>query len=187
MSEYKFKVTGQERKSFVGAISELTNSPLKYLGAPTFAYEVGGYHIDKVGTVTGEYDLNLFAGLAKRGYEPEPGKTFHLITPRGTLLIQERFDTAAEAEEAGYSNYFHHKGREIYIKTNPDGATEHSKLFALVGAPFAPETPAEEPTEEPVDFLTIEIPLDGFNPESLDNLVKLVEQSGADQKGAGHG
>ena len=175
MSSYKFGVTGQERKSFVGAISEILNAPVNYLGVPTFAFEVGGYHIDKEGTVTGKYDLNLFACLAKRGYEPEPGKTFHLITPRGTLLIQERFDTAGEAEEAGYGNYFHHKGRDVYIKTNPDGATEHSKLFALVGAPFTPESPAEEATEEPVDFLTIEMPLDGFNPESLDNLVKLVE------------
>jgi len=71
MNEYKFNVTGQERKSFVGAISELTNNPVKYLGAPGFQYQVGNYMIDKTGTVTGEWDLNLFTGLAERGYEPE--------------------------------------------------------------------------------------------------------------------
>ena len=71
MKEFKFNVTGKERKSLVGAISEITNSPLNYLGAPTFAYEIGDYHIDQTGTVTGEYDLNLFVGLAERGLEPE--------------------------------------------------------------------------------------------------------------------
>ena len=71
MKEFKFNVTGQDRKRLVGAISEITNSTLNYLGAPTFAYEIGSYHIDQTGTVTGEYDLNLFVGLAERGFEPE--------------------------------------------------------------------------------------------------------------------
>ena len=48
-----YNVTGSERKSLVAAISHELNAPTKYLGAPTFAYEVGGYHIDKTGTVTG--------------------------------------------------------------------------------------------------------------------------------------
>ena len=172
-SVYKFGVKGQERKSFVGAISEILNTPVKYLGAPTFAYEVGEYHIDKTGMVIGEYNLNLFVSLAERGFEPESSKTFHLITPRGTLLIQERFDTAEEAEVAGYGNYFHHEGRDVYIKTAPDGAAEHSKHFALVGAPFAPEP--EDPGLAPANHLTIEMPLEGFTPETLDNLTKLAE------------
>ena len=49
--ELKYNVTGSERKSLVGAISTVLETPTKYLGAPTFAYEVGGYHIDKVGTL----------------------------------------------------------------------------------------------------------------------------------------
>lgn len=178
MNEYRFGVKGQERKALAGAISELLNQPTKYLGAPTFAYEIGGYHIDNEGTVTGEYDLNLFVGLAERGFESEPSKTFHLITPRGTLLCQERFNTAAEAEAAGYGIYFHHEGRDVYIKPAPDGKTEHSKWFAVVGAPFdEPEAlPNESPAEpEPAtDNVCIEYPLDGFTPETLGNLEKLA-------------
>jgi len=171
--EYKFGVTGQERKRLVGAISEILNAPMKYLGAPTFAYEVGSYHIDKAGMVTGEYDLNLFVGLAERGIEPEPSKTFHLITPRGTLLIQERFDTAEEAEAAGYGMYFHHEGRDVYVKVAPDGMSEHSKHFAVVGAPFAPE--AETQVEDAdTDRLTLEVPVLGFNPLHIENLTKMV-------------
>ena len=45
------------------------------------------------GTVTGPDSLNLMVGLEERGFSPEPDRTFHLITPRGTLLVQERYDT----------------------------------------------------------------------------------------------
>ena len=173
--EFRFNLSGERRKQLVGAISEILNQPMKYLGAPTFAYQIGnGYHIDKTGTVTGEFNLNLFAALEQRGFEPEPSKTFHLITPRGTLLIQERFDTAEQAKAEGYGIYFHHEGRDVYVKAAPDGKTEHSKWFAVVGAPFEQEpeaTPVEAP--EP-DRLTIEMPLDGFTPEAIDNLCKMV-------------
>ncbi|MCL2343216.1 MAG: hypothetical protein FWC62_04880 [Firmicutes bacterium] len=178
MREYKFNVTGTERKALVKAISEILNAPVTYLGMPSAAYEVGDYTVDSAGTVTGEYDLRLFVGLAERGFEPESSKTFHLITPRGTLLIQECFDTAAEAETAGYGNYFHHEGRDVYIKAAPNGMTEHSKWFAVVGAPFeetAPvETPEPETVSEPTGRLTIEVPALGFTPQHIENLNKMV-------------
>ena len=98
-----YNVTGAERKALVGAISQALNAPTKYLGAPTFAYEVGGYHIDRNGTVTGPDNLDLEEVLLRKGFE------------------------AAEREN----------GLAI------------SKL-------------------------TVEMPLDGFTPEKLDNLFKLV-------------
>lgn len=61
--EICFNVTGTERKSLVNAISQELNTPIKYLGAPTFAYEVSGYRIDKNGTVTGADNNNLVADL----------------------------------------------------------------------------------------------------------------------------
>lgn len=135
MQEFNFNITGTDRKRLVGAISEILNAPMKYLGAPTFAYEVGSYHIDKNGLVTGEHDLNLFVGLAGRGFEPEQSRTFHLITPRGTLLIRDHFETAEEARAAE-------------------------------------ETASD--TEPEITRLVIEYPLDGFTPEAIDNLTKMV-------------
>ena len=178
--EFKFNVTGQDRKRLVGAISELTNTPTKYLGAPTFAYEIGDYRINKTGTVTGEYSLSLMAGLEARGFEYEPSKTFHFITPRGTLLIQELFPTAAEAEAAGYGIYFTHEAHDVYIK--PSGNGEHCKHFALVGEPFPKAEPEAELPEitEPeapavyLDEVVIDVPMDGFTAESIDNLRKMV-------------
>ena len=58
-----YNVTGPERKSLVAAISQELNAPIHYHGTPTFAYEVGGYHIDQTGTVTGPDNLELEADL----------------------------------------------------------------------------------------------------------------------------
>ncbi len=58
-----YGVTGDKRKALVGAVSQELNVPTKYLGAPTFAYEVGSYHIDKNGTLTGKNDRALVDNL----------------------------------------------------------------------------------------------------------------------------
>ena len=42
---YHFNVSGQDRKNLVKAISEYLCIGSKYLGAPTFAYQVGTYTI----------------------------------------------------------------------------------------------------------------------------------------------
>ena len=49
---FEFHCTGADRKKLVTTIAALTETTAKYLGAPTFAYQVGPYHIDKNGTMT---------------------------------------------------------------------------------------------------------------------------------------
>lgn len=48
----EFNCTGADRKKLVNAIATITGENAKYLGAPTFAYQVGAYHIDKNSMVT---------------------------------------------------------------------------------------------------------------------------------------
>jgi hypothetical protein len=43
-----YNLTGAERKALVGAISQVLNAPTKYLGMPTAAYAIGGYHQRKI-------------------------------------------------------------------------------------------------------------------------------------------
>ena len=50
--ELKYHVTGADRKRLVNIIAEITGCDAKYLGAPTFAYEVDCFTIDKNGSVT---------------------------------------------------------------------------------------------------------------------------------------
>jgi hypothetical protein len=104
--------TCQERKTLAGAISAALNAPTKYLGAPTFAYEIGGYRIDKAGTVTGADNEELVAALFGQGFSGE---------------------------------------------TEYDGSR-----------------PNDVPARDETKTLTIEMPMAGFTPEKLDNLMKLV-------------
>ena len=50
--EMKYNVTGNDRKRLVTAIAEFMECAATYKGAPTFAYEVGCFTIDKNGTVS---------------------------------------------------------------------------------------------------------------------------------------
>jgi hypothetical protein len=63
-----YHVRGKDRKKLAGAISDETGAEVKYLGAPTFAYEVGGIAVDKEGTLTGNVDGTLFAYLEEHGF-----------------------------------------------------------------------------------------------------------------------
>lgn len=64
-----YNVTGAERKSLVGAISQELNIPAKYLGMPTAAYQAGEYTIGKTGTVTGPDNLDLEDALHQKGFD----------------------------------------------------------------------------------------------------------------------
>ena len=48
-----YEVTGADRKRLVEAISNFTETKAKYLGAPSFTYQVGDYTIDKSGVLAG--------------------------------------------------------------------------------------------------------------------------------------
>lgn len=75
--EFNYKVTGNDRKRLVSAIGEILEVPPKYLGAPTFAYEVDYITIDKNGIVSfddradsDEIEM-LVEALLEKGFEPE--------------------------------------------------------------------------------------------------------------------
>jgi hypothetical protein len=116
---------------------------------------------------------------------------YTLKTPRGEIHIAQEFATREEARNAGYSEYF-----STALGTICSYGDNHT--FALVTANKAgdwdtttigrdfrePAPPAEPEPDCPEDAvregdlapnrLVIEYPLDGFTPEKLDNLCKLV-------------
>ena len=73
--EIQFNVTGARRKELVNAVSEITENPAVYKGAPTFAYEIGGFTVDKDGTLSFDNmtDSNLpeklLEKLIERGFD----------------------------------------------------------------------------------------------------------------------
>ena len=150
-----FHVTGKERKALVEALSEITFSEAAYAGAPTFAYRVGDYTVDKNGVIF--YPPTLAQGavalvvekLKERGFTPEGEAQADLpeddapaeipaempdVAPEAAALAQPE----AEAMEAT-------EGAE-----RPDMAEEAEVAPAATGE--AADTPAESAeTADPSD------------------------------------
>ena len=71
-----YNVTGADRKALVRAMVELLGEPPVYQGAPSFAYAVGGYRVDKDGMVSVPEDTapedirKLVDALREKGFQP---------------------------------------------------------------------------------------------------------------------
>ena len=69
-----YNVSGSDRKQLVAAIAEHTGEKAKYLGAPGFAYQIGGFTVSVDGKVTIE-DNNTAAPLIRflreKGFQAE--------------------------------------------------------------------------------------------------------------------
>lgn len=99
--EIKFNCTGTERKALVNAIGELLETKPAYKGAPSFAYDIDGFVVDKNGELSFDehIDINevemLIERLAERGFEAEVAGSITVKAP--SEEIQE--STAAAANE----------------------------------------------------------------------------------------
>lgn len=75
--QYNYNLRGSARKPLVEAVSQMLNSPAVYQGAPSFAYIVGGCHIDRMGVLTLPEDTNsetannLIRALQQQGFVGE--------------------------------------------------------------------------------------------------------------------
>lgn len=80
-----FEAKGDERKRLVKALEEATGEKAQYQGAPSFAYQVGGYTVTKEGNLEFENELaeteateHVYAVLAEAGFttglEDEPAE-----------------------------------------------------------------------------------------------------------------
>ena len=66
--EVAYNVTGIRRKELVVAISDFTGAEPEYLRAPTYAFAVGSYNIDREGTLTGPENPALIETLKEQGF-----------------------------------------------------------------------------------------------------------------------
>jgi len=111
--------TGTERKPLIAAIAAITGAKAKYLGAPSFSYQVDYFTIDRNGAITfddradSEEVENLVERLASMGFEAEP--------------VEREADTEAEQPAA-------HDG--LTIQMPADGFTPEAlnNLHSLIAA-----------------------------------------------------
>ena len=148
--QINYNVTGEKRKSLVGAISQELNAPAKYLGAPTFSYEVGGYHIDKNGVVTGEDNYELVADLQGLHDFKAVSEEYAMPLPKAESTpedLQIPYEAALDGRVSPYHDY------------------EEPPMY---------ETPEQDETLE-LDGLTIEMPRSAFTEAALEKLKRLAE------------
>jgi len=95
--EIRFNVTGPRRKELVNAVSEIADCPAIYKGAPTFAYEISGFTVDKEGTLSFDNMMDskqverILDGLAERGFKCETNDSLTIEMP-----LEGFTDTALE-------------------------------------------------------------------------------------------
>ena len=95
-----YNVTGPERKVLVKAICEITGAKAEYLKAPTFAYRIDYFLVDKNGALSfddradTEEVENLLEELDKRGFHGAPPENPEDPTPGD----EEATNPAPEAE-----------------------------------------------------------------------------------------
>ena len=66
--EAVYNVTGVRRKELVAAVGDFIGAKPEYLRAPTYAFAVGSYNIDKEGTLTGPENPALIESLKEQGF-----------------------------------------------------------------------------------------------------------------------
>ena len=66
-----FNVTGERRKALVEAVKAFIGAPAVYQNAPSFAYVIGDYTVNKTGTVSGPANEALMAALNAKEFIAE--------------------------------------------------------------------------------------------------------------------
>ena len=170
--EFRFHVTGSDRKRLVTAIAEATGCAAKYKGAPTFAYEVDYFTIDKNGTVSFDHCADsdevttLVEALVEKGFKPEPRFEDLQMTEEEELgLGKQRRDPVGEdgmqpsdvpnedeIEEAGDSLILSYPRKDI-----SDAALENLRLLvaskeSLIKKALGADALPIEVTDEVVSF-----------------------------------
>ena len=91
----KYNLQGAERKKLVQAISRITGADIKYLGAPTFSYEVDYFTIDRNGNVTFDNRTDreqmewLMEQLDKEGFTADTAESGSDVQNRNVSLSIE--------------------------------------------------------------------------------------------------
>lgn len=97
VTEYRYGLTGQKRKELVDAISNILDLPAVYQKAPTFAYKIGEYTVDRNGSVT--FPDSVFPVEAEKLIVALEEQGFTVESTENILNIQDGAETVAVEED----------------------------------------------------------------------------------------
>lgn len=150
----KYNLSGQDRKKLVQAIAEILECNSKYLGAPSFAYQVDYVTIDKTGALTFDDEANsgeieqLLEALCERGFEAEIEEE----TPTG-IAIQMPLSRFTEAQLQNLRNLVEAKGSLIKKALGTDALLINT-IDERLDFPWFPAESNPEEVKTYMDFVT---------------------------------
>ena len=142
----RFSAAGAGRKALAQAVGEIIGEDAVYSGTPNFNYTIGGYAVDRSGV---------------------------MICP-DNISTGEISQLVADLRERGY------EAVESAADETPDYGSLRMTEREELGLgrerrdPIGEDGPHPSDVPEPDDSLTIDMPLDGFGIEALENLKKIV-------------
>lgn len=161
--EIKFNVSGERRKELARAVSEIIDQPMNYKGAPSFAYVVGDFTIDKNGTL--DFPISLDSDLVQK-------------------VLSDLTDRDFSFDETGTQD-------RLVIEMPIEGFTEESianleKLIAskatLIMKAIGSDTLAIERTETTLKFPWFNLPLTADEVSTYSRLIGALCAAAKDQK-----
>lgn len=159
--QYNYNLHGSDRKPLIEAMSQVLGLHAVYQGAPSFAYTVGDYTVNRNGTLSYNSDIHpdfaavLVEDLRERGFVAE-------------RIAAENDNEITDAEWAADVS-----GENITAETEVDDTVPEEIPNSNEPAENSgmPET---VPSDNIPNQLTVEVPIAGFTPETLENLKKII-------------
>jgi len=162
-----FNLQGVQRKRLVHAISEIMGDEAKYLKTPTYAYQVGEYHIDKNGVVAGLEDKELEADLRKLGFE---------ISETPTMDEAEIPSAESEAEPQEGEAHAPSATDEAHVQDEADEPSDEADRFTIEMPLDGFDPPKLENlckmVEAKAPLLVMALGVDNLNIQQVDGKVK---------------
>ncbi len=81
-----------DRKALAKAIAEELGTTARYLGLPSYGYQVGDFTVDRDGNIIGEDFGTLQDFLTRNGYSAEARRTRYILHIRHRCLFFPMFD-----------------------------------------------------------------------------------------------
>jgi len=149
----KMNYEGKQRKELAEAIAEITGEKAVYMKAPTYAYQIGKFTIERDGNLSCDDESaleELISGLAEKGFATDPELQTDVTNADGSCLTVTVPLTAASVDNL--NNLLEAKGAlikkalgitNISIKVEDD----------TVSFPWFPEMPAPDKVKAYTEFI----------------------------------
>lgn len=155
--KYNYNLRGSDRKPLVEAMSQVLGLQAVYQGAPSFSYIIGDFTVDRNGVLSHSSNIHPdFAAVLVKD-----------LRERGFVAERIAAENSNEADDADANE------ANAAVETESDDAALEETLESNETAENS-SMPETVQSDNIPNQLTVEVPIDGFTPETLENLKKII-------------